>query len=76
MRWGLKYWLIAFLLVIAVANAGEYTPDANTVALYHFNEGSGNITYDSSGSGYDGYLYNGPLLIQQIKGWGLVVYVL
>jgi len=34
----------------------EFTPDANTVALYHFNEGSGQTTADASGNGFNGVL--------------------
>lgn len=32
----------------------QFTSDANTVALYHFNEGSGQTTADASGNGYNG----------------------
>lgn len=32
----------------------EFTPDENTVALYHFNEGSGTAILDSSSFGTDG----------------------
>lgn len=36
---------------------GEFTADANTVALYHFNEPSGEIVDDASTAGtFDGYL--------------------
>ena len=34
----------------------EYTPDANTVALFHFNEGSGQNTADASGNGFNAVL--------------------
>ncbi len=53
-----------FLISILTINASEYTSDANTVALYHFNEGSGNVTgsgstvIDSSGNSYDGTAFN------------------
>ena len=32
--------------------------DANTMALWHFQEGSGNTVYDLSGRGHNGYFYN------------------
>jgi hypothetical protein len=35
-----------------------FSPDANTVSLYHFNEGSGYIAYDTSGNGYNAELGN------------------
>jgi len=34
----------------------QFSPDANTVALYHFNEGTGQTTADASGNGYTGIL--------------------
>jgi len=34
----------------------EFTPDANTVALYHFNEGSGQTSADASGNGFTAIL--------------------
>ena len=36
-----------------------FEPDINTVGLWHFNEGNGNIAYDSSGNSLDGELQNG-----------------
>ncbi|MBC8875298.1 MAG: LamG domain-containing protein [Planctomycetes bacterium] len=32
----------------------RFTPDENTVALYHFDSGTGNVAKDSSGNGFDG----------------------
>lgn len=32
----------------------RFEPDADTLALYHFDEGEGDVLYDSSGNGYDG----------------------
>jgi hypothetical protein len=32
----------------------RFTSDTNTIALYHFDEGSGSIAYDSSGNGNNG----------------------
>lgn len=34
----------------------QFASDANTVALYHFNEGSGQTTADASGNGFNGIL--------------------
>lgn len=34
----------------------EFTADANTLALFHFNETSGQVVYDSSGNNYDLFL--------------------
>jgi len=36
-----------------------FEPDANTVGLWHFNEGSGDIAYDTSGNNLNGTLENG-----------------
>jgi hypothetical protein len=37
-----------------------FISDASTVGLYHFDEGYGSTTYDSSGNGYNLSLLNGP----------------
>ncbi len=37
-----------------------FTSDGNTLALYHFNEGSGSVAEDSSGNGNDLTLVNSP----------------
>ena len=39
---------------------GPFTTDAHTIALYHFNEGSGSTAGDSSGNGNDLTLVNSP----------------
>ena len=36
-----------------------FEPDTNTVGLWHFNEGSGDITYDTSGNNLNGTVDNG-----------------
>jgi len=41
--------IIVFLLLVTISYAQEYTPDSNTVALWHFNEGSGNSVKDETG---------------------------
>ena len=38
------------------ANTGPYTTDVNTIALYHFDETSGNTVTDASGNGHTGIL--------------------
>jgi flagellin-like protein len=40
--------------------AGESLRDPSLVGYWKFDEGSGNIAYDSSGNGYNGILVNGP----------------
>jgi len=35
----------------------QFEPDSNTIALYHFNEGIGNVVLDASGNGKDGIIY-------------------
>ena len=42
------------------APTGPFTSDGNTVALYHFNEGSGSTAGDFSGNGNDLTLVNSP----------------
>jgi len=39
---------------LAITLLGEFTPDANTMGLWHFNEGSGNTASDSSGNANNG----------------------
>jgi len=36
----------------------KFTPDADTVALYHFDEGSGAVAHDASGNGNDLTMHN------------------
>ena len=52
---------------VRISNTARYTknftpqsrfkPDVHTMALYHFDEGSGDILHDSSGNGYDGKIF-------------------
>jgi hypothetical protein len=35
----------------------HFDPDVNTVALWHFDEGSGYTVYDATGNGHDGTIY-------------------
>jgi hypothetical protein len=37
----------------------RFATDCNTIALYHFDEGSGSAVYDSSANGNDGIIYGG-----------------
>ena len=52
-----KHYLFLFTLLIAHSSLSvtqQYTPDANTVALWHMNEISGSNVADTSGNGNDG----------------------
>lgn len=51
--------LLSSTLVVAQAPTAEYSVDANTVALYHFNETSGDTTYDETDNNNDGSLRGG-----------------
>lgn len=46
--------IFIFLFCSSFTLAQEYTPDANTVALYHFNETSGSTVSDASSNGNNG----------------------
>jgi len=39
--------------------SGEFVADANTIALWHFNTGSGTTVYDATGNGHNGTLGQG-----------------
>lgn len=41
--------------------ASKFTPDANTVGLWHFDEGTGNVSYEASSSNKNAVLYNGVI---------------
>jgi hypothetical protein len=59
--------ICAVMLIASPALAAwnsVHTPDANTLGLWHFDAGSGQTIYDSSGNGYDG------VMIEQINGHG------
>ena len=55
--------LISFLILscftLVFGQPIPFEPDANTVGLWHFNEGSGDIAFDTSGNSLDGTLENG-----------------
>jgi len=42
----------------------EYIPDANTIALWHLNEGMGNTVYDATSNKHDGIVTNPTWLAQ------------
>jgi hypothetical protein len=50
----ITFLLTVFALLQSRIIAQEYIPDANTVALYHFNETSGSTVSDASGNGNNG----------------------
>jgi predicted ribosomally synthesized peptide with SipW-like signal peptide len=59
--------ICAVMLIAAPALAAwndVHVADANTAGLWHFDEGTGQTVYDSSGNGYDG------VMIEQINGHG------
>ncbi|MFO0905522.1 MAG: protein kinase [Pirellulales bacterium] len=45
----------------------RFEPDENTLALYHFDEGSGEIVHDSSGHGHDGKVIGSPKWIPEAE---------
>ncbi len=48
-----------------------FTPDASTVALWHFDETSGSVAHDATGHGFDFTLYGGYAWVDGIPppGW-------
>ena len=42
--------VVVFMLAIGSLAGEEYLPDANTVALWHFNEGTGTVTHNATNS--------------------------
>jgi len=57
----------------AYTDGGSFENDANTIALWHLNEGSGTTAGDSSGNGHDGTLTNGAtwgngVIVEPIPG--------
>lgn len=50
---------LAAIVLGASPSKAQYQPDANTVGLYHFDEGQGTTAYDSSQYGNDGELRRG-----------------
>ena len=53
-QYGGGHWEIGYASSMA---EGEFQPDQYTVALYHFNEGSGTTIHDASGNGNDGTIH-------------------
>ncbi|MFO0905527.1 MAG: LamG-like jellyroll fold domain-containing protein [Pirellulales bacterium] len=45
----------------------RFEPDEHTLALYHFDEGSGEIVHDSSGHGHDGKVNGSPKWIPEAE---------
>lgn len=50
---------------------GPFTPDSNTIGLYHFNEGTGTVAHDSSSQGNNGTLSGSPLPTWSAGKWYL-----
>ena len=59
------YFAVFLALTLSVA---AYSPDANTVALWHFDECSGDTAYDSSGNFNTGTLSNVAWTTDSISG--------
>ena len=66
---------------VRISNIARYTedfipqrrfePDEHTMALYHFDEGSGDVLHDSSGNGHDGQIV-GAKWVKVDEGMGVV----
>lgn len=50
-------------------NPPNYTSNLTAIGVWHFDEGSGNITYDETGNNNDGTLYNGTGVSSQEPTW-------
>jgi Leucine-rich repeat (LRR) protein len=48
--------------------AARFEPDADTMALYHFDEGTGEVLKDESGNGHHGKI-NGARWVETSAGW-------
>jgi hypothetical protein len=46
--------LISCLVILGIGNGFEFQADANTIGLWHFNEGTGDSVFDVSGHGNHG----------------------
>lgn len=61
--------LISFLVLscssLVFSQPFQFDPDANTIGLWHFNEGVGDIAYDTSGNDLHGNLENGVSWAQE-----------
>jgi hypothetical protein len=60
--------LMAILTLFGLSHAVEFTVDANTVALWHFNEGSGDTAYDASGNNLNGVIYGAEFGTDPVYG--------
>jgi len=50
-------------------NPPSFTSNLTVAGVWHFDEGSGNITYDETGNDNDGTLYNGTQVSSQEPTW-------
>jgi len=60
-----------FILALAVNVNAVYTPDESTVALWHFDEGSGNTAFDSTINGNNGNLVTVTWTTDSIDGFAV-----
>ncbi len=58
MKYKLLLLLLGLIMLCSFVSFSQYTPDVNTVALWHFDEGSGTTISDMSGNGNHGILSN------------------
>lgn len=68
-------WMAAMMLLVSVMPmtrtvSGQIVADPDLVSEWHFDEGEGDITYDSSGNDFNGNIVN-PKWIQGISGSAL-----
>ncbi|MDD5731156.1 MAG: hypothetical protein PHN57_08550, partial [Candidatus Omnitrophica bacterium] len=64
--------LMAFVAVqISAVDSTYFAVDANTVALWRFNEGEGDTAHDISGNNNHGKLVNGPTWCEGRFGHGI-----
>lgn len=57
--------------IILTAIGEEFTADSNTVALWHFNEGSGTVVSDASGHGHNGTIVGATWVTEGLGGCAL-----
>lgn len=60
-----------FVLFLSFASASEFQLDENTVALWHFNEGSGNTVFDETTNNNDGTISGATWTNDSISGTAL-----
>lgn len=64
---------LAALILGSTSTKAQLTPDQNTMALFHFDEGQGTTAYDSTQNGNDGELRNGAQWSEGFFNGGLLL---